>query len=82
MAITVSLWSTERAALVNWPHRRAPSRPMNHSEPAAWTAGRDAARTLRRELPNLTATDAGTYLPAALHPDDADAWLRGFRSAL
>ncbi|GAA4405470.1 hypothetical protein [Tsukamurella soli] len=56
---------------------------MTPSEIAAWTAGRDAARDLRRELPGLSPDDAETYLlPAGMHPSDAAAWLRGFRSAL
>jgi hypothetical protein len=47
---------------------------------SAFLAGRDAARTVRREGVGWTADDGHRMLPRAQHPDDEAPWIRGWRS--
>lgn len=47
---------------------------------AAFLAGRDAAREVRRDGVGWGPDDGHRMLPGALHPDDAEAWSRGWRS--
>ncbi len=48
---------------------------------AAYLAGRDAAREMRRDGVGWSAEDGYRMCPRAMHPDDEQAWLRGWRSA-
>lgn len=47
---------------------------------SAFLAGRDAARTLRREGVGWGPADGYRVCPRGLHPELERAWLRGWRS--
>lgn len=47
---------------------------------SAFLAGRDAARTLRRDGVGFTADSWHEVCPRGMHPDDTEAWIRGWRS--
>lgn len=50
------------------------------AESAAFLAGRDAARIMRRDGVGWSADDGHRMCPRAMHSDDESAWLRGWRS--
>lgn len=67
-------WSSRSSGIV-----RAMSNCDDIAESAAFIAVRDAARQLRRDGFGWGADDGYRMCPRGLHPDDEDAWLRGWR---